>query len=266
MKIERMAAVVTGAASGIGRGVARELAARGVSVALADIELDRARELADELAAAGVESIAVECDVTSRESLEALAERAFAELGQVRLLCNNAGVGTMGAVAELPEDNARWVFDVNVFGVLNGCAAFVPRFKQQGGPAHVVNTGSEHSLGIPFAGMGIYTASKHAVLALSDVMRRELVDDGIGVSILCPGLVATDIWNAGRNRQQAYGGAEQSPAEFAELFTEGMDPDEVGRLVVAAVERDDFFILSHPEVRAIVEQRYDEMLAAFDAC
>jgi len=158
------------------------------------------------------------------------------------------------------------VFDVNVFGVLNGCAAFVPRFKRQGGPAHVVNTGSEHSLGIPFAGMGIYTASKHAVLALSDVMRRELVDDGIGVSILCPGLVATDIWNAGRNRQQAYGGAEQSPPEFAELFTEGMDPDEVGRLVVAAVERDDFFILSHPEVRAIVEQRYDEMLAAFDAC
>ncbi len=107
MKIERMAAVVTGGGSGIGRGMARELAARGVSVAVADIELDRAREVADELAATGVNSIAVECDVTSREALEGLAGRAFAELDQGGLRCDNAGVGAMGAVAELPGDNAR---------------------------------------------------------------------------------------------------------------------------------------------------------------
>jgi short-subunit dehydrogenase len=113
--------------------------------------------------------------------------------------------------------------------------------------------------------MGLYTASKHAVLALSDVLRRELEPDGIGVSILCPGGVRTQIWNAARNRDERFGGPRQAPPAFASFLASGMDPDEVGRLAVAGIQRGDFFVLSHPVVRAIVEARYRELLAAFDA-
>jgi short-subunit dehydrogenase len=141
----------------------------------------------------------------------------------------------------------------------------VPRFVAAGRPAHVLNTGSEHSVGIPFPGMGIYTATKHAVLALSDVLRRELESQGVGVSILCPGVVRTEIWNAGRSRPARFGGRQESPAEFASFLDSGMDPDDVGRLAVAGIEAGDFFIMSHPEVRAIAEARCRDVLAAFDA-
>src|SRR5262249_54939636 len=142
---------------------------------------------------------------------------------------------------------------------------FVPRFLAAGRPAHVLNTGSEHSVGVPFPGMGIYTASKHAVLGLSDVLRRELEPHGIGVSILCPGVVRTDIWNAGRNRRERFGGRLESPAEFARFMESGMDPDEVGRIAVAAIEAGEFFAMSHPEVRAVAEARCRDVVAAFDA-
>jgi NAD(P)-dependent dehydrogenase (short-subunit alcohol dehydrogenase family) len=265
MDIAGKVAVVTGGASGIGRGIGRALAARGADVVVADVEAGRAEEVAAELARAGVRSLGVACDVTERASVEALAERAWSAFGRVDVLCNNAGVGTLAAVVDTPLRDAEWVFAVNVWGVIHGCQVFVPRFVAAGRPAHVLNTGSEHSVGIPFPGMGIYTATKHAVLALSDVLRRELESQGIGVSILCPGAVRTEIWNAGRNRPARFGGRQESPAEFASFLDSGMDPDDVGRLAVAGIEAGDFFIMSHPEVRAIAEARSRDVLAAFDA-
>ena len=265
MEIAGKVAVVTGGASGIGRGIARALAARGADVVVADVEVARAREVAAEIARGGVRGLGVACDVTERTSVEALAERAWTDLGRVDILCNNAGVGTLAPVAEIPVRDAEWIFAVNFWGVLHGCQVFVPRFIAAGRPAHIVNTGSEHSLGVPFPGMGLYTASKHAVLGLSDVLRRELAEHRIGVSILCPGVVRTDIWNAGRSRPERFGGPQQSPAQFARLFDTGMDPDEVGRLVAAGVAADDFFILSHPEVRSVAAARCRDVLAAFDA-
>jgi NAD(P)-dependent dehydrogenase (short-subunit alcohol dehydrogenase family) len=258
-------AVVTGAATGIGRGIARALAADGANVVVADIEREPAERVAAELAERGVRSLAVACDVADRGSVEALADRAWSEFGHVDILCNNAGVFALGAVANTPPADLDWVFSVNVLGVWNGCSVFVPRFKQRGTPTHILNTGSEHSLGIPFAGMGIYTAAKHAVLGLSDVMRRELEPHGIGVSILCPAVVNTEIWNAGRNRHEQYGGAAPSLAELREFMAAAMDPDVVGRLAVDGIRRGDFYILSHPEIRPMVEERYRELLAAFDA-
>ncbi len=258
-------AVVTGGASGIGLGIGRALAVEGAHVVVADVEEVPAKAAAEELSAAGVRSLAVQCDVSNRASVEALADRAWREFGRVDVLCNNAGVGVFSPVVDTPVKDLEWVFSVNILGVWNGCSVFVPRFRKGGGPAHILNTGSEHSLGIPFPGMGIYTATKHAVLALSDVMRRELESDGIGVSILCPGAVRTEIWNAGRNRQDQFGGPQQSPEEFRSALASGMDPDEVGRLAVEGIRRGDFFILSHPQVRGIVEARYKELLAAFDA-
>jgi short-subunit dehydrogenase len=113
--------------------------------------------------------------------------------------------------------------------------------------------------------MGIYTASKHAVLGLSDVMRRELASEGIGVSILCPAVVRTEIWNAGRNRQQQFGGPLHSPEEYRQFMATGLDPDDVGRTAVAGIKRGDFYVLTHPEVRRIAAERSEEVLAAFDA-
>jgi NAD(P)-dependent dehydrogenase (short-subunit alcohol dehydrogenase family) len=257
-------AVVTGAANGIGRGIARALAAKGCHVVAADVDVAGAERLADELRQRGVRSVAMRCDVTRAEELEALAERAWADLGRVDVLCNNAGVGVTNLVAETPANDVDWIFAVNVFGVLHGCRAFVPRFRAAGGPAHVLNTGSEHSLGVPFPGMGIYTATKHAVLGLSDVMRRELAAFDIGVSVLCPAVVRTEIWNAGRTRQERFGGPLQSPEAFRQFMESGMDPDEVGRIAVAGIERNDFLILTHPEVRAIAEERSGTVLGAFD--
>jgi NAD(P)-dependent dehydrogenase (short-subunit alcohol dehydrogenase family) len=229
-----------------------------------DVDETRATAVAAEIARAGVRSIGVACDVTERASVEALAERAWSAFGRVDILCNNAGVGLLGAVTDTPLRDAEWLFAVNVWGVVHGCQVFVPRFVATGGPAHILNTGSEHSVGIPFPGMGMYTATKHAVLALSDVLRRELEPHAIGVSILCPGVVRTEIWNAGRSRPDRFGGPQESPPEFATFLDAGMDPDEVGRIAVAGVEAGEFFIMSHPEVRAIAEARAHDVQAAFD--
>ena len=258
-------AVITGAASGIGRGIARACAARRCHVLVADVDLAGVEQLAAELAGGDVRSLAVHCDVTDPAVMEALAERAYAEFGTVDLLCNNAGVGALGLASEASPSDVEWIFSVNVFGVVNGVRAFVPRFKAAGRPAHILNTGSEHSLGVPFPGMGIYTASKHAVLGLSDVMRRELAAFDIGVSVLCPAVVRTEIWNAGRTRAERFGGPMQSPEVFRQFMESGMDPDEVGRIAVAGIERNDFLILTHPEVRAVAEERARTVLGAFDA-
>jgi NAD(P)-dependent dehydrogenase (short-subunit alcohol dehydrogenase family) len=257
-------AVVTGAASGIGRGIARAFAAKGCHVVVADVDGAGAEQVASELATRGIRSLAAQCDVTDPAALEGLADRAWTTFGRVDVLCNNAGVGSTSLVAETSSNDVQWIFAVNVFGVLNGCAAFVPRFRAAGGPAHILNTGSEHSLGVPFPGMGIYTASKHAVLGLSDVLRRELAGFDIGVSVLCPAVVRTEIWDAGRTRGERFGGPVRSPEVFRQFMESGMDPDEVGRIAVAGVERNDFLILTHPEVRAVAEERSRTVLEAFD--
>lgn len=258
-------AVVTGAASGIGRGIARALAAEGCHVVVADVDAAGAAALATELTGRGVRSLAAPCDVTERAALETLAERAWSTFGHVDVLCNNAGVGSLVPVADAPLRDVEWTFAVNVFGVLHGSAVFVPRFRAAGRPAHVLNTGSEHSLGVPFPGMGIYTATKHAVLGLSDVMRRELAADDIGVSVLCPAVVRTEIWNAGRNRGARFGGPVESPEHLKQFMAAGMDPDDVGRLAVAGIRRNEFIILTHPEVRAVADERCRTVLGAFDA-
>jgi NAD(P)-dependent dehydrogenase (short-subunit alcohol dehydrogenase family) len=257
-------AVVTGAASGIGRGIARAFAAKGGHVVVADVDAAGAEQVARELAGRGVRSLGVQCDVTDPAALEHLADRAWAAFDRVDVLCNNAGVGATSLVAETKPNDVQWIFSVNVFGMQYGCAAFVPRFLAAGRPAHVLNTGSEHSLGVPFPGMGIYTATKHAVLGLSDVLRRELAAFDIGVSVLCPAVVRTDIWNAGRTRAERFGGPVQSPEVFRQFMESGMDPDEVGRIAVAGVERNDFLILTDPEVRAVADERAHIVRDAFD--
>jgi NAD(P)-dependent dehydrogenase (short-subunit alcohol dehydrogenase family) len=256
-------AVVTGGASGIGLGIARALAARGVEIVVADIDLAAAHRAASEVRTGSVRTWAVGCDVSDRAAVENLAERAWAEFGHVDIVVNNAGVMAPGArLVDVRDEDARWVLDVNVMGVVNGCAVFGQRLAAQGTPAHIVNTGSEHSLGMPHTHAAIYTASKHAVLGLSDVLRHEL-PDFIGVSVACPGVVASDLARALRNRPVRYGGPVAQAARPLPPGI-GLQPDEVGTRVVEAVERGDFYVVTHPPVRALVEERANELFAAFD--
>jgi NAD(P)-dependent dehydrogenase (short-subunit alcohol dehydrogenase family) len=258
-------AVVTGGASGIGLGISRALAARGVHVVVADIEEDAAARAADELSQQGVRTQAARCDVSDRSSVEALADRAWREFGHVDIAVNNAGVfPPPGPLVDCREQDARWVLEVNVLGILHGCAVFGRRFMDQGTPAHIVNTGSENSLGVPHTNAAVYTASKHAVLGLSDVLRREL-PDFIKVSIVCPGIVTTQLQSALRNRPERYGGPTSPQPRREPQPDIGLMPDEVGVRVVEGIERDDFYIVTHPPVRELVEERAAEILAAFDA-
>jgi len=263
MDVNDKVAVVTGGASGIGRAIGLALAEKGAHVVVADIEESRARQTAEEIGATGVRTLGVGCDVTDEASVEALAERAWAELGHVDILYNNAGVTGGTTLLDSSVKDLHWIFSVNVFGVWNGCAVFGRRFRDQGTPAWIVNTGSEHSLGMPHVQTGFYTAAKHAVLGLSDVLRNELPPH-VGVSILCPGVVETDLWNATRNRPDEFGGAEQAPVEIKAVMERGKSALEIGRRAVEGVEREAFFILTHPHVRTYVDARYGELGKAFD--
>jgi len=264
MQVRDKVAVVTGGASGIGRAIGLALAEKGAHVVVADIEEERAHQVADEIAARGVHAMAAVCDVSKEESVEQLAERAWRELGRVDLLFNNAGVSGGTWLLDSSSKDLAWLFAVNVFGVWYGCKCFGRRFRDQGTPAWIVNTGSEHSLGLPHIQAGFYTATKHAVLGLSDVLRAELPPH-IGVSILCPGVVRTEFWNASRNRPAEFGGPAEAAKEIQAIMARGKDAIEIGRQAVAGVERGDFYIVTHPHARSYVEKRYGEILAAFDA-
>jgi NAD(P)-dependent dehydrogenase (short-subunit alcohol dehydrogenase family) len=255
--------VVTGAASGIGFGIADAFSAVGAQVVVADIDDAAATQAASKLS--GQAGLPVRADVTDRSDVEHLADVAWERFGHVDVIVNNAGVfpSRMADLVHASEEDARWVLEVNVLGVWHGISVFGERFIQQGTPAHIVNTGSENSVGMPHTHAGFYTASKHAVLALSDVLRHEL-PDFVQVSILCPGFVPSNLQAAARNRPDRFGGHVDIARREAPAGV-GMPPSEVGQRVVAGVAAGDFYIFTHPPVRELVDERYGEMVAAFEA-
>lgn len=262
-------AVVTGGGSGIGRGIALAAAREGMHVVLADIELDAAEGVAREVATEEVDVLAVQADVSAVGSVEALADRTFDRFGAVHLLCNNAGVFTLGALTDATAADWDWLLRVNVLGVVHGLHAFLPRMRAQDGEAHVVNTASMAGLiaprGLP---IGVYTATKYAVVGLSETLRMELEPDGIGVSVLCPGGVETRIWEAERNRPTELGGPQEmdSRGDFSAQGAAGeqLDPEAVGRMVIAGVQANELYVLTHPEMQGLVRRRFDAIMAAFD--
>ena len=197
-----------------------------------------------------------------------MADAAYEAFGTVDILVNNAGVGYSGEVYKIGEQDWDWVIDVNVKGVFQCCAVFVPRFLERGTKAHIVNMGSEQCFGLAdpqFGSMIAYNTSKHALLGFSDSLRRDVAPAGMVVSLVCPGPVATEIWNAERARQPEYGdrnpvadGAGDAVAEM------GMDPDLVGKISVAGMKDDDFYIITHDYIRDLIKLRYDEADAAMD--
>ncbi len=258
------AGVVTGAGSGIGRALSLALADAGMDVVAADIDLEAAEETARDVGARGTRGLAVECDVTDPEDVRELADAAWAAFDHVDLVWNNAGVVAPVALLDATLEDLRWTLDVNTVGPFLGMVEFGRRFVEQGTPARIAVTGSEHSLGVPHAFNAPYTASKHAVFALADVLRRE-VPDFIGVSVLCPGLVRTRLWEADRNRPVEHGEQRHSGDDIGRrLFEEGMDPAELGARAVAGVQRGDFVIVTHAHSRRFAAERCEEVLAAFD--
>ncbi len=256
-------AVVTGGGSGIGRGLCRGFAAEGMAVAVADVDPASAEETAAGLRARGARAIAVRTDVSDRKALEELAERVSRELGGVHLVCNNAGVFVGGRPLENTEADWRWLLDVNLMGVVHGCHVFAPRLLAQG-EGHIVNTAS---VGGFLAGpeLDVYCATKFAVVGFSEALRAELAPRGVGVSILCPGQIATRLAESERLRPRGGGRAGGSSGMLAPLIAGGMDPDEVAKFVIAGVRSDAEYVFTHAEFRDPLAQRFGRVLAALDA-
>jgi NAD(P)-dependent dehydrogenase (short-subunit alcohol dehydrogenase family) len=262
--VQGKVAVVTGGASGVGSGLCRSFAAAGMDVVVADVDGDGAEALASELRGGGRRALAIQVDVASRESVEALAASAFDELGAVHLLCNNAGVIVGGSLLEATDDDWQWMLSVNVMGVVHGCQAFVPRLLAQGQPAHIVNTASVGGF-LAGPGLGVYCATKFAVVAISDSLRLELADTPVGVSALCPGGVRTNLIEADRNRPAALSRSGGRAEQLRGAIAAGMDPAEVGAHVLRGIARDAPYIFTHGDYRPAFEHRSQAILSQFDA-
>ena len=268
-KFDGKTAVVTGAASGIGLAIARRLGAEGMRVVLADVEDDALATAAAELAAAGVESIAVRTDVSRAADVEALAERATEAFGAVHLLCNNAGVFAGGNSWDVSLADWEWILGVNLWGVIHGLRSFVPRLLAHGEPAHVVNTASMAGfVSLPFTAP--YCVSKHAVVALSESLYHELTLRGapVGVSVLCPEAVATRIGEAERNRPHAAATSAQTPEQsmlrvaLQKSVGRGLAPEVLADRVVRAVRERRFYALSEDDWRRAAELRSEDIRLA----
>ncbi len=260
-------AVVTGGGSGIGRGMALAFAEADMRVVVSDVEIAEAEKVAAESCALGPEALAVHADVSKRQSVEDLAERAYRELGSVELLCNNAGVAVFGPLDEQRDNDWRWVLSVNLEGVVNGLQAFLPRMKRQPGPKHVVNTSSVAGIGA-LPGLGIYTASKYAVVGISETLRQEGARYELGCSVLCPGGVHTNIMTRERNRPAELGESRPRgtpPPAAADVLSRARDPLWVGRRVRVGVENDEAYIFTDPRARGLLELRFAAMRSGFDA-
>jgi NAD(P)-dependent dehydrogenase (short-subunit alcohol dehydrogenase family) len=248
-------AVVTGAASGLGLAMAARFAGAGMNVVIADIDAERLHGAAADLRAHGAEVSAVATDVTDAEQVASLADAAFARYSSVHVLCNNAGVVKRARSWELTVDDWNWVLGVDLWRVIHGLRAFVPRMLEQAEGGHVVNTASMAGL-LPMPNLGAYAAAKSAVVGLSMSMRAELDQLGtpLGVSVLCPGFIATGITDSRRNRPAGLG--DEAAPPNAPRTTAGtvarMTADEVADQVLDAVLTDRFWILTHDEYRPVI--------------
>jgi NAD(P)-dependent dehydrogenase (short-subunit alcohol dehydrogenase family) len=260
-------AVVTGAASGIGRAMAQRFAAEGMRLVLADIEHSPLLQFAGELRAAGTQVVAERVDVSKPGDLEMLAAKAYDEFGAVHLLCNNAGILPPGApVWKEPLSTWHWTLNVNFFGVLHGVQAFMPRMLKANHEAHIVNTASLAGLTTrPL--MSAYNVSKHAVVALSECLYAELqlTTDKIHVSVLCPAFAKTRLAESARNKPESVQADPSASCGFYEalkqVVEEGTPPEEIVGAMMKAVRENQFWILTHPHLDRGIRERFESMLA-----
>lgn len=265
-------AVVTGAGDGIGRAMSLAFAAEGANLVLADIDRQRLEQVEAETRQFGVEVLTTLTDVSDADAVQAMADATYERFGRSNVLCNNAGVVSSLAtpIVDLAPDAWDWVLDVNVKGVVHGLRAFLERMLASGEPGHIVNTASMAGLAIG-AGGGAYGASKHAVVAISRTLRQELAGSNVGVSVLCPGFVATGLV---ANTQTLAQGREDRPESeraagvdpaamerLGQLLDGGMKPDRVAEMVLDSIRRGRFYILTHPGSGEQLKAQLEEILA-----
>ena len=261
-RIAGAAAVVTGGASGIGRGIAEELLAAGARVAIADIEAGAVESAAREIGAHPIVA-----DVSSLADVARMADEMVAALGGVDIVVNNAGVGPFARIADLTMADWRWMIDVNLFGVIHGVHVFLPLLEANPRGGHLVNTSSMAAF-TPFETLGSYAVTKFGVAALTEVLQAELATAGseVKATLLVPGSVRTGIAQSTRHRGDGADGALRDAAiglEFSRS-TRWLDPRDVGRIVVRAIENDDAYAITHPDRWPAVAERFDRIRAAFE--
>ena len=265
--VRNRVAVITGGASGIGLATAEALAREGAQLVLADIERGALDAAVARIRALGAKAEGVVCDVSDRKSVDALADAAFASMGRVHIVFLNAGVAVSGPVVDMTHEDWRWVIDVDLWGVIHGVESFVRRMVEQREGGHIAATASFAGM-VPNIGLGPYCVAKYGVVALMEVLHRELREHGIGASVLCPMRVKTNIDASGRNRQGEYGGPEkQSHPEVdeAQLAGQLIDVAAVGQLVVDGIKRNQLYLFPHPESREFIQRRFQRIDRAFEA-
>jgi NAD(P)-dependent dehydrogenase (short-subunit alcohol dehydrogenase family) len=263
-------AFITGGASGIGFAMAQAFLNEGMNVAIADVDAQALATAKTALSGSNARVMAVQLDVTNRAQYEAVARRVEAELGNIHVLCNNAGVYRGGALDSVTYADWDWVMGVNVGGVINGLQTWLARIERHGEGGHVVNTASMAGV-TTSPGLGVYNASKFAVVGLSETLRKDLEPRGIGVSVLCPGMVRTRILESERTRPAQFDVKEQSAEAAATAHSglmnlamnTGIDPADVADLVVQGIRNNQLYLFPHPEMKDAAQVRVNEMLAAF---
>ena len=267
-------AVISGGAEGIGFGIARVLGQHGMNIVLGDIDAQQLQQAEQTLIAEGVDVLAVTMDVTDIGQWQSLAEQALQRFGKIHMLVNNAGVaGTPGEVDVMNPKGWQWVLDVNLMGVVFGTQTMVPLMKQHDEGGWLVNVASMAGMGgIPFGGP--YTATKMAVVGMSESWSAELQPHNIQVSVLCPGFVKTRIHLSHRNKHAHYESDESAQQQSAagvaisdhmqEVIDAGLDPEVVGNRVVEALLAQELYIFTHPNYRSWVQKRFAEIDAAFE--
>jgi NAD(P)-dependent dehydrogenase (short-subunit alcohol dehydrogenase family) len=265
-------AFVTGGASGIGLGLARAFGREGMNVVLADIEEKAVKTAAEQLQSEQIKATPIVCDVAERDSVREAALAAIAAYGKIHVVCNNAGVGgPSGVIGVASPAEWDWVIDVNLKGVIYGMETLVPLIRSHGEGGHIVNTASLAGL-ISGPGLEPYNATKHAVVTMTEGWNAQLEPQGIGVSVLCPGYVRTNIASGVRNRQARYATQVKDAASTAflgqavrELLSQGLDPDIVGALVVESIRNGQLYIITDPRWLPFVEARFARIRAGFEA-
>lgn len=268
METQGRVAVITGGASGIGRGMARAFADAGMKLMLADLDMAMLASTAEELTARGVEVATQRCDVSKLEEVEALAQATLDRFGAVHVLCNNAGVGIPTPTHNIRLEDWRWMIDIDLWGPIYGVKIFLPIMEAQG-EGHINSTSSLAGL-VGGGFMGAYNVAKHGVTALMTTVERDLRGrkSPVRASLLCPGPINTDIsrhsveYRPSKAKPKADGAAEgRAGANIQAALDNGMDPDDVGRLVLDAIQRDTFWILTHPRLSKLLTRQVDAMVA-----
>lgn len=263
-------AFITGGASGIGFAMAQAFLNEGMNVAIADIDADALASAEAKLAGSNAKVLAVQLDVTDRDQYQAVADSVEAALGNIHVVCNNAGVYRGGSLDAVTYEDWDWVMGVNLGGVVNGIQTFVNRLKAHGEGGHIVNTSSMAGV-MTSPGLGVYNASKFAVVGMSEALRTDLEPFDIGVSVLCPGMVRTQILDSERTRPDQFEVNEASANEAAQAHSEmmnlamnaGIEPSEVADLVVQGIKENQLYLFPHPEMKEAVVARMTALAESF---